>query len=277
MTATDVAPPPSDPRRRWREHRSPALLPGWLGRHAFTIVAVLGALVVIAALATWHHDAPLHVEQRIDHAIARLGIDVRVYQAGTDLASPFTFSFIVAGLALWSVLRRSWRELAACAAAPLTVLIVQVLLKPGIDRTIGAHHGYSFPSGHAAATTAWVTLAILLVMPIFPDLLSRVVRDAGAITLEQAHYHLSYMPAWVAGFKDRGCIREGMAADLIMYDLEKLAVEEPEMVYDLPPNNDSRLVQRPRGYRWIMVNGEVSFEEGKDTRAYPGRLVRCAA
>ena len=184
MTATDVAPPPSDPRRRWREHRSPALLPGWLGRHAFTIVAVLGALVVIAALATWHHDAPLHVEQRIDHAIARLGIDVRVYQAGTDLASPFTFSFIVAGLALWSVLRRSWRELAACAAAPLTVLIVQVLLKPGIDRTIGAHHGYSFPSGHAAATTAWVTLAILLVMPIFPDRLSRVVLvTVGAVTI----------------------------------------------------------------------------------------------
>jgi len=108
-------------------------------------------------------------------------------------------------------------------------------------------------------------------------LLSRVVRDAGAITLEQAHYHLSYMPAWVAGFKDRGCIREGMAADLIIYDLEKLAVEEPEMIYDLPPNNDSRLVQRPRGYRWIMVNGAVSFEEGKDTKAYPGKLVRCAA
>ena len=47
------------------------------------------------------------------------------------------------------------------------------------------------------------------------------------------------------------------------------------MIYDLPPDNDSRLVQRPRGYRWIMVNGEVSFEEGKDTKAYPGKLVRC--
>ena len=42
----------------------------------------------------------------------------RVYQAGSDLASPFTFSFIVAALALWSALRRSWPELAACAAAP---------------------------------------------------------------------------------------------------------------------------------------------------------------
>jgi len=112
---------------------------------------------------------------------------------------------------------------------------------------------------------------------IFPtELLTWLVRDTGMITLEQAHYHLSYMPAWVAGFTDRGCIREGMAADLMMYDLEKLAIEEPEVVCDLPPNNDSRLVQRPRGYRWIMVNGQVTFAEGKDTKAYSGKLVRCA-
>jgi N-acyl-D-aspartate/D-glutamate deacylase len=112
---------------------------------------------------------------------------------------------------------------------------------------------------------------------MFPtDLLSRLVRDSGVLTLEQAHYHLSYMPAWVAGFKDRGSVREGLAADILVYDLEKLAIEEPETVYDLPPDNDSRLVQRPRGYRWIIVNGQVAFEDGKDTKAYPGKLVRCA-
>ena len=111
---------------------------------------------------------------------------------------------------------------------------------------------------------------------MFPtDLLSRLVRDAGVITLEEAHHHLSYMPAWVAGFKDRGSIREGCAADILVYDLEKLGVDEPEIVYDLPPDSDSRLVQRPRGYRWIMVNGHVTFEEGQDTGAYSGKLVRC--
>ena len=112
---------------------------------------------------------------------------------------------------------------------------------------------------------------------IYPtELLTWLVRDTGTLTLEQAHYHLSYMPAWAAGFKDRGCIREGMAADLVVYDLDKLGIEEPEMLYDLPPDNDSRLVQRPRGYRWIMVNGETTFEDGKDTKAYSGKLIRCA-
>jgi N-acyl-D-aspartate/D-glutamate deacylase len=111
----------------------------------------------------------------------------------------------------------------------------------------------------------------------FPtDLLSWMVRDTSKITLEQAHYHLSYMPAWVAGFKDRGCIREGMAADILVYDLEKLAIKEPEVLYDVPPNNDSRLVQRPEGYRWIMVNGQVTFEDSKETGVYPGKLLRCS-
>jgi undecaprenyl-diphosphatase len=170
-----VATSPSGPSRASTQHRrAPELLPGRLGRHAFAIVAVMTALVAVAAVATWHHDAPLHVELRVDHTISRLGIGSKFYDAGTNLASAFTFSFIVAALALWSALRRSWRELAACAAAPLTVLLVQVALKPGIGRTIGAHNSYSFPSGHAAATTAWVTLAILLVLPIFPDLVSRV-------------------------------------------------------------------------------------------------------
>jgi len=170
--------------RALRHRRAPALLPGALREYAPWIVAVLVGLVAVAAIATWHHDAPLHIEQRVDHAIDSLGLGRRFYRAGTNLASAFTFSFIVAALALWSALRRSWRELAACAAAPLTVLVVQVVLKPAIDRTIGGHDGYSFPSGHASATTAWVVLAILLVMPVFPDLVSRLCLLAvGTVTV----------------------------------------------------------------------------------------------
>ena len=44
-------------------------------------------------------------------------------------------------------------------------------------------------------------------MGIYPtDLLTWLVRDTGTITLEQAHYHLGYMPAWVAGFNNWGAI-----------------------------------------------------------------------
>jgi N-acyl-D-aspartate/D-glutamate deacylase len=107
------------------------------------------------------------------------------------------------------------------------------------------------------------------------DLLTWMVRDTGKITLEQAHYHLSYLPAWVSGFRDRGALKEGLAADILVYDLDKLAVKPTEILYDVPPNNWRR-VQGAEGYRWIMVNGQVTFENGVATGALPGKLVRCS-
>ncbi len=106
------------------------------------------------------------------------------------------------------------------------------------------------------------------------DLLTWMVRDTSMITQEQAHYHLSYLPAWVAGFRDRGAIKEGLAADILVYDLAKLAVKPMEVLYDVPPNNWRR-VQGAEGYRWIMVNGQVTFENGQATGSLPGRLLRC--
>lgn len=106
------------------------------------------------------------------------------------------------------------------------------------------------------------------------DLLTWMVRDTEALSLEQAHYHLSYLPAWVAGFKDRGCLKEGMAADVLVYDLEKLAVKPMEVLHDVPPNNWRR-VQGAEGYRWIMVNGEVTFQDGQSTGNWAGKLIRC--
>jgi len=105
------------------------------------------------------------------------------------------------------------------------------------------------------------------------DLLMWLSRDKGLITLEQAHYHLSYLPAYTAGFKDRGCLREGLAADILVYDLDKLNIRPREIVRDVPPN-DWRRVQKAEGYRWIMVNGQVTFEDGNCSGAHPGKLLR---
>ena len=81
------------------------------------------------------------------------------------------------------------------------------------------------------------------------------------------------MQAWAAGFKDRGLVREGLAADLMIYDLNALTIGPVEVLWDLPAG-EWRRVQRAEGYRWIMVNGQVIFEDGKCTGATPGRLLR---
>ena len=108
------------------------------------------------------------------------------------------------------------------------------------------------------------------------DMLTWLVRDTGELTLEEAHFHLSYLPAQAAGFLDRGYLREGAPADIVVYDLENLR-RIPEWDYEIVhdfPANEWRRVQRAEGYRWTLVNGEITFEDGKCTGATSGQLLR---
>jgi N-acyl-D-aspartate/D-glutamate deacylase len=108
------------------------------------------------------------------------------------------------------------------------------------------------------------------------DFLSWLVRDEQKVTLEEAHYRLSALPAHAAGFRDSGVLREGAAADVVVYDLKELAIE-PEWVGEIAhdfPGGEWRRVQRARGYRAIVVNGEMTFADGRSTGATPGRLLR---
>jgi len=108
------------------------------------------------------------------------------------------------------------------------------------------------------------------------DILTLLVRDEGRVSLEEAHYKLSYLPAFIGGFKDRGFLREGAPADVVVYDLEKLSMGTTEVAHDLP-GNEWRRIQRPTGYRWIMVNGEVTLEDGEPTGILSGKLLRHGA
>ncbi len=108
------------------------------------------------------------------------------------------------------------------------------------------------------------------------DFLRWLVRDEQRITLEEAHYRMSALPAHAAGFRDRGTLREGLAADVVVYDLNGLDVEPDwvgEIVHDFP-GGEWRRVQHAKGYRSIIVNGVETFSEGRCTEATPGKLLR---
>jgi N-acyl-D-amino-acid deacylase len=68
-------------------------------------------------------------------------------------------------------------------------------------------------------------------------------------------------------------IREGFAADLVVFDPDTVAPEMPEVARDLPAGA-RRLVQRARGISATVVNGEILLRDGKHTGALPGRLLR---
>ena len=75
------------------------------------------------------------------------------------------------------------------------------------------------------------------------------------------------------GFADRGRLAPGLRADVNLIDFDRLQVQKPELVHDMPAGG-RRFVQRVTGYEATMVAGETIFERGEHTGAMPGRLVR---
>lgn len=93
------------------------------------------------------------------------------------------------------------------------------------------------------------------------------------ISLEQAIWRNTGMPATVHGIRDRGWLREGAHADVLVIDPGRLAADEPRTARDFPADSE-RYVVDAHGYEFVIVNGEVLLEDGKHTGALPGRVLR---
>jgi N-acyl-D-amino-acid deacylase len=104
------------------------------------------------------------------------------------------------------------------------------------------------------------------------------VRDRASgprIPIEQAVMTMTSDNADLYGLHDRGRIAAGYRADINVIDFEKLRLELPEMVYDLPAGG-RRVMQRATGYDAVIVAGEVTIRNDSATGALPGRLIRGA-
>ncbi len=93
------------------------------------------------------------------------------------------------------------------------------------------------------------------------------------IPLEQVVRLQTGNTAAVYGFADRGTLTVGKKADLNVIDHDALRLHAPEMIFDLPAGG-RRLTQRVDGYRYTVVAGTVTFENGEPTGARPGGLLR---
>ena len=111
----------------------------------------------------------------------------------------------------------------------------------------------------------------------FPTyLLSHWVRDRSrgkTIALETAVARQAFETAQLYGLNDRGLIAPGMKADINIIDFEKLDLEDPEMVFDLPAGG-RRMIQRATGYLYTIKDGQVTFRGGTPTGKRPGGLIR---
>jgi N-acyl-D-amino-acid deacylase len=98
----------------------------------------------------------------------------------------------------------------------------------------------------------------------FPRMLGRYVREQKVLSLEEAVRRMTALSASNVGITDRGVIRPGLAADLVLFDpmtvIDRATIQEPHAT--------------SVGVRMVWVNGEVVYDEGKTTGRFPGRTLR---
>jgi N-acyl-D-aspartate/D-glutamate deacylase len=103
-------------------------------------------------------------------------------------------------------------------------------------------------------------------------LLAHWVRDEGVLPIGRAIQKLTSEGAQLFGLADRGTLAPGGYADVNVIDLQRLSLDIPEMVGDLPLGAN-RYIQRATGYDCTIVNGEVLIDHDELTDARPGQLV----
>ncbi len=103
--------------------------------------------------------------------------------------------------------------------------------------------------------------------------LSHWVRETGLYSLEEGVRRITSAPARIIGLKDRGTLEVGKKADLNIFDSDKVAELQPEIVHDFP-GGAPRYIQGSIGYKATIVNGKINFIEGELTGAANGEVLR---
>jgi len=97
----------------------------------------------------------------------------------------------------------------------------------------------------------------------FPRILGRYVREEGVLSLENAVRKMTSLPAQKLKLKDRGLIREGAWADIVVFDPKRVV---DKATYQKPH-------QYPDGIEYVLVNGKIVVEHGEHTGALPGHVL----
>ncbi len=99
------------------------------------------------------------------------------------------------------------------------------------------------------------------------------VREEGIMSLEQAVRRLTFEAASRFGIFDRGLLRPGMAADIMVFDPQTVKALPEDIVHDFPADG-WRIREMAEGVKYTVVNGQVLIEDGKHTGALPGHVIR---
>jgi membrane-associated phospholipid phosphatase len=182
-----------------RERGRAPLIPDFLWPWVVPIVAVCAVIVAALSAYLWDKIGPTHFERRVLDVIYDAGVRRRVYRLGLEFGAPRPFAAVVIALLIWAAVRRSPTVFVACLALPASVLLVEEILKPLVDRTWELPDSVpTYPSGTATGVAAWTTLVWLLAVPSVRSTGLRIglaialgaVTALTAVAVVGAHRHL---------------------------------------------------------------------------------------
>jgi N-acyl-D-amino-acid deacylase len=107
----------------------------------------------------------------------------------------------------------------------------------------------------------------------FPGVLERYVRDEPVLTLEEAVRKMTSFPAQRFGFMDRGVLRPGAWADIVVFDLERIR-DRATSLYPHTYPFENYPHRYPEGIDYVFVNGVLVIESERHTGALPGQVLR---
>jgi N-acyl-D-aspartate/D-glutamate deacylase len=105
------------------------------------------------------------------------------------------------------------------------------------------------------------------------QLLSNAVRKRRLLDVEKAVHHLTEVPAKLVGLKERGLLKEGYWADIVVFDLDRVDCSATYTRYDLPAGA-GRLYADADGIEHVFVNGKEIVRHNEFTDTFPGRILR---
>ena len=109
--------------------------------------------------------------------------------------------------------------------------------------------------------------------PYTTRFLADCIRGRQLVSLERAVQLITSSPASLFGLKDRGVLRAGAIADVVVFDPDTIGSEDATLVRDLP-GDSARLTAGSHGVVRVLVSGTAIVEDGKATGATPGVTLR---
>lgn len=167
------------------------------------------------------------------------------------------------------------KDIAASQGRPIEEIVKQILTAPKGDRTICIHfiideHDIETNLSHADMMVGSDGIPDLRGRPhprlfgTFPRVLGRYVRERGILSLPEAVRRMTSVSAKTFGLQERGELREGYWADLVLFD--------PSTVIDTATYDEPK--QEPLGISCVVVNGQVAYQNGRHTAVGAGQMLR---